>query len=81
VFFHNEQQQRTAHETIDALNKSGAFRAPIVTHVEPAAAFYPAEDYHQNYFAAHPTQSYCAAVIRPKIDNFAPSFRTISTSN
>jgi peptide-methionine (S)-S-oxide reductase len=75
VFYHSEQQERMAQDSIGALNKSGAFRAPIVTQVEPVAAFYTAEDYHQDYFAAHPAQSYCAAVIRPKIDKFRVKFR------
>jgi len=74
VFCHADEQQRVAHETIDTLNGSGAFAAPIVTQVELAAEFYPAEDYHQDYFAAHPEQSYCAAVIRPKVDKFRTKF-------
>lgn len=75
VFVHDKQQEQTAQETIAALNQSCAFPEPIVTEVDPAAAFYPAEDYHQNYFAVHPAQSYCAAVIRPKIDKFRVKFR------
>lgn len=75
VFFHNQQQQETVRETIDVLNKSGTVLSPIVTQVEPATAFYRAEDYHQDYFAAHPSQSYCTAVIRPKIDKFRANFQ------
>lgn len=75
VFYHSDEQQRSALETITTLNESGAFAAPFVTRVEPAAAFSAAEDYHQDYFAAHPAQAYCAAVIRPKLDKFRTKFQ------
>jgi peptide-methionine (S)-S-oxide reductase len=75
IFYHSEQQERMARDSMAAVDKSGAFRAPLVTQVEPAAVFYTAEDYHQDYFAAHPAQSYCAAVIRPKIDKFRAKFQ------
>jgi peptide-methionine (S)-S-oxide reductase len=75
IFYHNDQQQQTARATIDQLNESGMFSGQIVTGLEPAAAFFPAEDYHQDYFAAHPSQAYCAAVIRPKVDKFRAKFQ------
>ncbi len=74
IFYHDEQQRRSALEAIETLGASGAFAAPIVTQVEPAGVFYVAEDYHQDYFASHPTQAYCAAVIRPKLDKFRKRF-------
>ena len=54
--------------------QSGTFGAPIVTAIVPFSAFYPAEEYHQNYYVNHPGRSYCAAVIRPKLEKFAKSF-------
>jgi peptide-methionine (S)-S-oxide reductase len=74
IFYHSEEQRQAALETVSALTEAQAFRSPIVTQVEPAATFYPAEDYHQDYFATHPGQSYCAAVIRPKIEKFRVKF-------
>ncbi len=75
IFCHDHLQQQLAHETIDQLNQAGAFEAQIVTQIEPARKFYEAEPYHQDYFAAHPTQAYCAAVIRPKLDKFVTKYR------
>ncbi|MHB8954323.1 MAG: peptide-methionine (S)-S-oxide reductase MsrA [Pirellulaceae bacterium] len=77
IFYHDDQQEQVARQAIDELNKSGAFSAQIVTHLEPAVTFYPAEDYHQDYFAAHPSQAYCAAVIRPKLDKFRTKFQDL----
>ncbi len=77
VFYHDEQQQKTAQQTISDLNRAHAFDAPIVTQVESAGKFYEAEPYHQDYFAAHPSQSYCAAVIRPKLDKFLTKYRDL----
>ena len=77
IFCHSPAQQETALATIRELTQAAAFWQPIVTLVEPAAVFYPAEDYHQDYFDAHPTQAYCAAVIRPKIDKFRQKFHDL----
>jgi peptide-methionine (S)-S-oxide reductase len=74
IYYHNSVQRETALATIKELTEAVAFPGPIVTLVEPAGAFYPAEDYHQNYFAAHPEQAYCASVIRPKVDKFRKKF-------
>ena len=74
VFCHSPAQRETALATIREFAAAEAFPQPIVTLVEPAVAFYPAEDYHQNYFAAHPEQAYCASVVRPKIDKFRKKF-------
>lgn len=74
IFCHSPAQREAALATVQELTATAAFPGPIVTLVEPAALFYPAEDYHQDYFAAHPTQAYCAAVIRPKIEKFRKKF-------
>ncbi|MHB8974882.1 MAG: peptide-methionine (S)-S-oxide reductase MsrA [Pirellulaceae bacterium] len=75
IFCHTDQQLQAARQVLDELNRSAAFSARIVTRIEPAVVFYPAEDYHQDYFAAHPSQAYCAAVIQPKMDKFRAKFR------
>jgi peptide-methionine (S)-S-oxide reductase len=54
VFFHDEAQKRTAEESKKALTASGRFKTPLVTEIVPAAAFWPAEEYHQNYYRKNP---------------------------
>jgi peptide-methionine (S)-S-oxide reductase len=70
VFYHNEQQKKIAEQYKDQLAKSGVFKNSIVTEITPFTVFYPAEDYHQNYFALNPNQGYCQYVIRPKVEKF-----------
>jgi peptide-methionine (S)-S-oxide reductase len=67
VFFHSPAQKAAAEATIRRLTQERVFPDPIVTEVVPAGPFYPAEDYHQNYFAENPGQPYCRAVISPKV--------------
>ncbi|MBN1409425.1 MAG: peptide-methionine (S)-S-oxide reductase MsrA [Spirochaetales bacterium] len=68
ILYDSEAQEKTARETIFGLTESGQFNAPIVTEVVPLKKFYPAEDYHQDYFAKNPFNAYCQAVIRPKLE-------------
>ena len=76
VFFHNEEQRQKAEAYKDALNKSGAFTAPVVTEITAFSHFYPADDYHQEYFANNEnTNPYCRIVIRPKLDKFRKVFK------
>lgn len=70
IFYHNEQQKTIAEELINELNKAHAWENPIVTEVVPLGRFYPAEDYHREYFAQHPEQAYCQLVISPKVNKF-----------
>lgn len=74
VFFHNELQRARAQHFKEELDKSGAFRAPIVTEITPASTFYAAENYHQDYYAQNGEQGYCQMVIRPKLDKFRKVF-------
>jgi len=74
IFFHDEEQKRVAEEVIRGLEASRTWRDPIVTEVVPFAAFYAAEDYHQQYFARHGSQPYCRAVIAPKVAKFQVQF-------
>jgi peptide-methionine (S)-S-oxide reductase len=57
------------------LNDENIFTDPIVTEIAPAVTFYPAENYHQNYFVNHRNQPYCMAVIEPKLGKFAANFK------
>ena len=70
IYYHSPEQEHTAREVIAALERDQVFDAPIVTEVAPAAEFYPAEEYHQDYFRRNPGQGYCRAVIAPKVAKF-----------
>ena len=50
------------------------FGVPVVTEVEPVKSYWPAEEYHQDYFLQHPNQGYCAFVVGPKVDKFRKTF-------
>ncbi len=67
IFTHSAEQERVAREVIERVASSGIWRSPIVTEVTPLEAFYPAEDYHQDYFERNPYQPYCQIVIAPKV--------------
>ncbi len=67
IFYHDERQKAIAEEVIAELNDAGLWDARIVTEVTPLETFYPAEDYHRDYFRRNPDQSYCAVVIAPKV--------------
>lgn len=74
IFYLNEQQKEDAEQFIAQLDSSNAFGSKIVTEVTSATTFYPAEGYHQNYFALNPNQQYCAMLIPPKIDKLKKMF-------
>jgi peptide-methionine (S)-S-oxide reductase len=74
VFYHNDHQRQRAEHYKAELDRSGAFRGPIVTEITPASTFYVAEDYHQNYYAENGEQGYCQMVIRPKLEKFRKVF-------
>lgn len=75
IFYHSDEQKQLAEQAKTELDKSRAYGKPIVTEITKAVTFYPAEDYHQNYFANNPDQGYCAFVIAPKLDKFKKVFR------
>jgi len=72
VFYHDDGQKQTAEQLISELN--AAYPSEIVTEVRPAGVFYPAEDYHQDYFRTNPRQPYCAYVVAPKVKKFREKF-------
>ena len=75
IFYHNESQREIAEAMIESLESEGEWKNPIVTQVEPLDAFYPAEDYHQEYYRSHKSQPYCRAVISPKLKKFRKKFK------
>ncbi|MBX2894148.1 MAG: peptide-methionine (S)-S-oxide reductase MsrA [Cyclobacteriaceae bacterium] len=74
VFYHTEDQKKTAEAYKIQLDKSGVYKNPIVTEITAFKEFYVAEDYHQNYYALNPNQGYCQYVIRPKVEKFNKQF-------
>jgi peptide-methionine (S)-S-oxide reductase len=75
VFYHDEQQRSKAEKYRSELDKSGAWDKPIVTEISPFSKFYPAEDYHQDYFLLNGDQPYCQYVIQPKVEKFRKVFK------
>lgn len=74
IFYHDDQQRELAEKYLEKLDESGAFASPIVTEISPFEAFYPAEDYHQQYFELHGHEPYCRFVIQPKMEKFRAAF-------
>ncbi|HQU81730.1 MAG TPA: peptide-methionine (S)-S-oxide reductase MsrA [Pyrinomonadaceae bacterium] len=74
IFYHSDEQKKTAEEIINEVNEAKIYDNPIVTEVTEFTNFYPAEDYHQEYFANNPNQPYCAAVVAPKVAKFRKNF-------
>jgi len=70
VFYHSPEQKATAQQVIAELNAAHIWGKPIVTEVTPLDVFYPAEDYHQEYFRRNPYQPYCQVVVAPKVAKF-----------
>ena len=70
IFYHTEDQKRTAEEVISNLETEGIWNSPIVTEVVPFDEFYVAEDYHQDYFRNNGFQPYCQVIIAPKVAKF-----------
>jgi peptide-methionine (S)-S-oxide reductase len=67
IFYHTQEQKETAEEVIRELTADRIWDSPIVTEITPAEIFYPAEDYHQDYFQRNMFQPYCQYVIVPKV--------------
>jgi peptide-methionine (S)-S-oxide reductase len=75
IFYHDEKQKELAEKYKKELNGSGAFSDPIVTEISAFTNYYPAEDYHQDYYDENPAQPYCSFVIAPKIEKFEKVFK------
>ena len=74
AFYRDAAQKAAIEAAIARTAASGEYRGSIVTQVEPFAVFYPAEDYHQEYYAQHGTEPYCSLVIAPKVAKFRKRF-------
>jgi peptide-methionine (S)-S-oxide reductase len=74
ILTHSDEQARIAREAMAEVTAEGIWDDPIVTQIEPLKTFYPAEAYHQDYFANNPSQAYCQIVIAPKVNKFRRKF-------
>ena len=75
IFYHNDEQKRTAEESKAKIEKSGKYHDPIVTKIEPFTKFYKAEDYHKDYYDSNRSAPYCMVVIDPKIRKLMENFK------
>ena len=78
IYFSSPQQQQVAQAVLDELGASGTYRRPIVTELQPLSNYWPAEGYHQDYFARNPHQGYCLAVAAPKVAKFRKTFARLA---
>lgn len=74
IFYHTAKQQEEARKILDKIESSGLWNEKIVTEIEPLINYYPAEDYHQNYYKNNPNQGYCSIVIAPKLRKFKKEY-------
>lgn len=74
IFYHTPEQRKMAEEVIQAVAEAGVWGDPIVTEVAPIPRFYPAEEYHRQYYERNPDQGYCRAVIAPKVAKFRKQY-------
>jgi peptide-methionine (S)-S-oxide reductase len=75
IYYHSEEQKKVALEAV--AEAAPDFDAPIVTEVTEASTFYPAEDYHRDYYANHSFQPYCMFVVGPKVKKFRAKFESL----
>lgn len=74
IFYHDEEQKQAAEQMKAAMEEEGIWADPIVTEIVPFEHFYPAEDYHRNYFNMNQEQPYCSFVIKPKVEKLERVF-------
>ncbi|MBN1668841.1 MAG: peptide-methionine (S)-S-oxide reductase MsrA [Anaerolineales bacterium] len=74
IFYHDAQQQQTAQQVRAAIEATGIWNKPLVTEITALDTFYPAEDYHQEYYQRNPNQGYCRVVIAPKVAKFRQKY-------
>ena len=77
IFYHSPEQKAIAEQVVHEITAEQLYRNPIVTEVTEFTEFFPAEEYHQNYFADNPGQGYCAIVIAPKVRKFREKYTAL----
>jgi peptide-methionine (S)-S-oxide reductase len=76
IFYQTEEEKAIAKTYMEQLDRSGTFAKPIVTTLEPLIKFYPAENYHQDYYLQNGIAPYCQFVVRPKVEKFKKEFKS-----
>lgn len=74
IFYHDAEQKAVVEEVLAEITSAALWGDPIVTEVTAFEKFFPAEDYHQEYFAKNPNQPYCQAVVAPKVAKFRKQY-------
>ncbi|MGA8709713.1 MAG: peptide-methionine (S)-S-oxide reductase MsrA [Thermoplasmata archaeon] len=74
IFYHSPAQRATAEQVVGELETAQLWKRKIVTEVVPFTEFYPAEEYHRDYFRRNPASGYCRAIIAPKVSKFRKQF-------
>ncbi len=77
IFYHDDAQKKAAENFIKLLNDQNIYGKNVVTKVSQATTFYPAEDYHQDYYNQNKSQPYCMAVINPKLDKLRKNYKSM----
>jgi peptide-methionine (S)-S-oxide reductase len=80
IYFTNNEQRQTAQTLLDELARDDAFGRPVVTELLALTDYWPAEDYHQDFFERNPNQGYCMAVAAPKVAKFRKTFARLARS-
>jgi peptide-methionine (S)-S-oxide reductase len=75
IFYHIEKQEQIALSSKETLEKSGTYKKPVVTEIAPFTNFYPAEDYHKEYYERNPSQPYCMYMIDPKVQKLLKEYK------
>ncbi|SDL98066.1 peptide-methionine (S)-S-oxide reductase [Oryzisolibacter propanilivorax] len=75
IYWSDPAHRDAAEELVRQMEQDKLFGAPVVTEIRPLTSFWPAEDYHQDYYLQHPEQGYCAFVVGPKVDKFRKTFQ------
>jgi peptide-methionine (S)-S-oxide reductase len=75
IFYRNDEQKTIAEDYKKKLNDEKVYDKPVVTEISPLVVFYPAENYHQNYYNDNSSQGYCQYVIAPKLEKFRKVFK------
>jgi peptide-methionine (S)-S-oxide reductase len=78
IYYTTPEQKQVADDMIRAMSQEKLFGRPIVTEVLPMANYWPAEEYHQDFFEKNPTQGYCQAVAAPKVAKFRKTFTELT---
>jgi peptide methionine sulfoxide reductase MsrA len=77
IFYNSSLTKQISTNAINAAKNSGAFKAPIVTSLEKFSVFYPAENYHEDYYKKNSNDAYCSFVITPKLEKFKSNFSSL----